>query len=197
MITSSLILNIYSILILIAIYIHSIRHSEKNSSQYKLFMMIVQFTILMLILDIFSRFDGNPGTIFPIINYTGNFLIYLLNPVVPSLWILYVHYQVYHEEKITKRWLYPLLVVNAVSTVILIFSQFFGWFYYIDSNNIYHRGPLFWIPAGITILLILTAFALIMVNREKIKKSITFHLYSLLYLRLYVSFYKSLFMEYH
>lgn len=178
MVTGNLILNVYSIMILIIIYIHSVRHSEKNSLQYKLYMMMVRFTILMLVIDIFSRFDGNPDTLYPVINSAGNFLIYLLNPVVPTLWILYVHYQVLQEEKIAKRWLFPLLFVNVAYTVSLVISQFYGWFYYIDPYNIYHRGPLFWIPASTTILMILAAFALIVANRGKVGRK---HYFSLLF----------------
>lgn len=174
--TSNFIVNIYSVMILTIIYIHSLRHSEKSSVQYRLYMKIVQLTALMLVLDICGRFDGNPGTVYPIINYFGNILLFLLNPVIPSLWILYARNQVFHEEKITKQWLYPLLAVNAVNVLMTVLSQFFGWFYRIDSYNIYHRGPLYGIAACILISLILAALVLIVINREKIEKKYYFSL---------------------
>jgi diguanylate cyclase (GGDEF)-like protein len=130
----------------------------------------------MLVVDIFSRFDGNPGTIYPVINYIGNFLIYLLNPILPSIWLLYVHLQIFHDEKKTRRWLYSLLAVNAGNIVMLVLSQFFGWFYYIDPNNIYHRGWLFWLPVSITVTLTLAAFVLVALNRKNIEKKYLFAL---------------------
>jgi len=46
---------------------------------------MLQITILLLFVDILSRFDGGVGTIFPTINHLGNFFIFLLSPVLPVL----------------------------------------------------------------------------------------------------------------
>ena len=97
----------------------------------------------MLVVDIFSRFDGNPGTIYPVINHIGNFLIYMFNPIIPSLWFLYAYNQVFQEERKMMQRLYPLIIINVINIVVLALSQFYGWFYFIDADNIYHRGPLF------------------------------------------------------
>jgi diguanylate cyclase (GGDEF) domain len=132
----------------------------------------------MLVVDIFSRFDGKPGTIYPVINHLGNFLIFLLSPTIPTLWLLYVHYQVFHEEGKTRRLIYPLFAINAVNAIMVVLSQFFGWFYYIDLDNIYHRGPLFLLPASITIGLIFTAFVLVIANRKRIENK---HYFSLVF----------------
>ncbi|MCR3921415.1 MAG: diguanylate cyclase [Firmicutes bacterium] len=176
--TSIVLLNIYSILVLALILIHALKHVGINSVANKLYLMLIQVVILMLVLDIFSRFDGNPGTIYHIINYIGNFLVYLLNPVLPSLWLLYAHYQVFRDEQNLKLWTYILLAVNGANLIMLVISQFFGWYYYIDLNNIYHRGPLFWIPASITVMLMLVAFLLIITHRKRIEKK---HYFSLVF----------------
>ena len=175
---SNLIINIYSILLLIIIYIHASKNNEDVFLQHKLYIMMLQITILMLILDVFSRFDGNPGTFYSGLNHWGNFLIYLLSPIIPSLWLMYAHYQVYHEEDQTKRLINPLLFIIASNAILTVLSQIFGWFYSIDSENIYHRGPFFWIPASLTIALILTAFVLIVLNRKSIEKK---HYFSLVF----------------
>ena len=176
--TYNIIINIYSIALLIIICHNSLKHDEKESLQHKLYMMVLKNTILMLVVDILSRFDGKPDTVYPVINHLGNFMIFLLNPILPSLWLLYVHVQVFQDEKETKRLIYPLLAINALNAVMVILNQFFGWFYYIDSDNIYHRGPLFLFSALITVALILVAFVLIIVNRKKIEKR---HYFSLVF----------------
>ena len=176
--TYNIIINIYSIALLIIICHNSLKHDEKESLQHKLYMMVLKNTILMLVVDILSRFDGKPDTVYPVINHLGNFMIFLLNPILPSLWLLYVHVQVFQDEKETKRLIYPLLAINALNAVMVILNQFFGWFYYIDSDNIYHRGPLFLFSALITVALILVAFVLIIANRKKIEKR---HYFSLVF----------------
>jgi diguanylate cyclase (GGDEF)-like protein len=176
--TYNIIINIYSIVLLTIICHNSLKHDEKESLQHKLYMMVLKNTILMLVVDILSRFDGKPDTVYPVINHLGNFMIFLLNPILPSLWLLYVHVQVFQDEKETKRLIYPLLAINALNAVMVILNQFFGWFYYIDSDNIYHRGPLFLFSALITVALILVAFVLIIANRKKIEKK---HYFSLVF----------------
>lgn len=176
--TSNLIINIYSIMLLIVICNHSLKNNERDSLQHKLYMLILQVTILLLIVDIFSRFDGKLGTIYPVINRLGNFLVFLLNPILPSLWLLYVHVQVFQQEGKIRRLVYPLVAVNAVNVVMVVLTQFFGWFYYIDSDNIYHRGPFFLFSALITVVLIVVAFVLVIVNRKRIEKR---HYFSLMF----------------
>lgn len=174
----NLCINIYSIGILLIIYFHSLSHDEKESLQYKLYMRMLQITILMLTADIFSRFDGNSYFIYSIINQSGNFLVFLLNAILPSFWLLYVHFQVFQDEGKTRRLLYPLFAINGANAVMVILSQFLGWFYYIDSDNIYHRGPLFLLSASITIVMLLIAFVIIIVNHKKIEKK---HFFSLVF----------------
>lgn len=167
---SNLVIDVYSIVLLMIIFIHSLKNDEKEYLHHKLYMWVVKITILMLVADILSRFDGKPDTIYPIINRFGNFLIFTLNAILPSLWLLYVHFQVLNDEGKTKRLLYPLAAINAANVIMVVLSQFFGWFYYIDSENIYHRGPLFLLSASITIVMLLIAFVIIIVNHKKIQK---------------------------
>jgi diguanylate cyclase (GGDEF)-like protein len=172
------ILNIFSVLLLIILYTESRKHDVGASLQYKLYMHMLQATMLMLFVDILSRFDGNPGTIYPFINHAGNFLIFMLSPVVPSIWLLYAHCEVFQDEEKTRKFAIPLYGVIAVNFVLLVISQFTGWFYYIDSGNIYHRGPLFLISAAFTMAFIFYALVLITVNRKKIEKK---HYFSLVF----------------
>lgn len=168
--TNNISINIYSIIILIIVYYQSIKHSEKDSFQYKLFIDMIAITFLMLIADIFSRFDGNSSKIYPILNHYGNFIMFLVSPILPSIWLRYVHYQIYNDELSNKKLIYPLAIINLINISMLIFTRYFGWYYYIDSLNIYHRGPLFLLGAAITIVLLIVAFILIITNRKKIEK---------------------------
>jgi NADH:ubiquinone oxidoreductase subunit 2 (subunit N) len=111
----NVVINIYSIVILIIIYFNSSKQDEKESLQQKLYMVILQLTMLMLVIDIFSRFDGKPDSIYQAINHFGNFVMFLLNPIVPSLWLLYVHYQTFQEENKIRELIYPLLLINVIN----------------------------------------------------------------------------------
>lgn len=167
---NNLVINIYSIVLLIIICFHASKLTDKEFLPDKLYMMILHSTILMLFLDILSRFDGKPATIYPILNSIGNFLMFLLSPILPSLWLIYVHFQVFCKERKTRQLFYPLYAINAIHAVVLILSQFFGWFYYIDLDNIYHRGPFFLLSAFITIALMFIAFVITVKYRKRLEK---------------------------
>lgn len=165
---TNIIINSYSEILLVFIYLQSIKSTEKESLRYKIYIRMLLITMLMLVVDILSRFDGKADTIYPVINYIGNFLIFLLSPILPSLWFLYVCNKVGKREKEKIKLTYIIGIINSINVVMLVLTQFYDWYYYIDSDNIYHRGPLFLLSASITVAMLLTAFVLIIANREKI-----------------------------
>ena len=169
--TSNMVINIYSILVVAIILVHNHKHTENKSFSSKIYQLILHVTIWMLIMDIFSRFDGNPDTIYPIVNNLGNFLVYLMSLVIPSTWFIYAHYQVYHDKKKSIRLLYPLFCINLANALMVVLSQVYGWYYTIDINNVYHRGPLFWLPVSITMLIMIAAFIMIGINRKNIEST--------------------------
>lgn len=158
----------YSIALLLVIYHYVMKHNEDESLSQRLYIVVLQATIVMAIIDILSRFDGQPGTIYPTLNHIGNFLLFLLSQTLPSAWLLYVYQRVYGDEARTRRLFRPLLAVSAVNAVLTVLTLSSGWYYYIDSGNIYHRGQLFWIPVSMTMVLIGTAFVVIAANRDRI-----------------------------
>ncbi|MHB1154342.1 MAG: GGDEF domain-containing protein [Eubacteriales bacterium] len=166
----NIILNTYSIIILSIIYIYFLRLNEKVSVQNKLFMLILQTTAVILLFDIFGRFDGSRYPVFYILNHTGNFIIFLLSPVLPSLWLLYIYNYILGWSKKVKTLLYILYAVNAANFIMLLFSQYFKWYYYIDSNNIYHRGSLYLLSASVVIILLIAATFMVILNRRRIDR---------------------------
>lgn len=175
--TGNIILDIFSIIILIILSTHLLRHAHKMTLSYNLYIFIMLVTVFLLVVDILSRFDGNPGTIFPILNITGNFLVFLFGLTLPSLWLLYAHEKIYHNEDKLRRLVLPLILVNAVNAILLILTQFNGWYYTIDDQNIYHRGPLFWFPVAATVVLLVIVFIMVGLNRKAIDRK---HYYPLL-----------------
>ena len=65
---SNIIIDVYSIGIVIIIYIFSRKQNDDDTLQNKLYKGVLKITILMLMVDILSRFDGRPDTIYPILN---------------------------------------------------------------------------------------------------------------------------------
>ncbi len=165
-------------ILLLVLFYHSNKQDRNEILQYKIFIAMLWVTILMLCVDILSRFDGEVGVFYPMINQIGNFLIFVLNPVLPSLWLLYAYSIVFPKKRIDIRLLAFVLGINAVNVVMVILTQFTGWLYYFSSNNIYHRGPIFWLSVLITVIIILGSLGFLMVNRKRIDEK---YYYTLLF----------------
>lgn len=160
------IINTYSFLLLIVVFVHHLTSGEKGTLPYKLFSGLISLIMLMLIIDTAGRFDGNPGTFYVILNHAGNFLLYLLNPLPPLLWFLYAHLAVFKNNKKTKKIILPMSSFVLINTAMLVASLFKGYYYYIDSGNIYHRGNLYIIAVAIPALLLLATFIMAFLNRS-------------------------------
>lgn len=172
----NIIINLYSVILVTIIAYHNIKHNDKETTQSKIYSMMLSVTIILLVLDIFSRFDGKTETIFPFLNVLGNFLLFLFNPLLPSLWILYVCCIMFGDVRKLKRIICMLAVLYSVYLVSFLGSQLFGWYYRIDHDNIYHRGPLFLVPTFFVVVMILIAFVMILKNRNRIMKEYYFSL---------------------
>lgn len=162
-------LDIYSFIILAIILFYMHKHDEKDSIQYRIFYMMIISTMWLLGADICSRFDGRPGTIYPLINYFGNTLVFILAPTMPWLWCMYIDYQVFQSKNRVKRMIPLMVAENAMFAVVVLFFRAKGWFFYIDSNNVYHRGDFYWISVFFTVLPMAVAFVTIIKNRNRIE----------------------------
>ncbi len=170
-------LNIYSLIILFFIYINGRKHIDHARAQDRLYLALLWTTAILLLIDLFSRFDGRPGTFYPYANFWGNLLIYMLSPILPSLWFLYAYHQIFRDSAAGARRIGSFLAaICAVNGILSLLSLRFGWFYTIDSENIYHRGPFFLLPALLTLSIIGAAFVMLLINHKRIEPRFYFSL---------------------
>ena len=169
---SNIVLNLYSVAILFIISFQGRGKSGRSTLQDTLFYWILRVSIVMLIADTIGRFDGSPDTFYPILNHTGNFLVFLLSPVVPALWLLYVHIQLYQVEKKGKRVLIPSGILLAAHTFMVVANLYTGWFYTINDQNIYYRGPLYMLSPGVLFIYLFVAALMIIHKRKGLEKKL-------------------------
>ncbi|NCB42084.1 MAG: GGDEF domain-containing protein [Clostridia bacterium] len=167
-----IIINAYSIILLLIISVQTFRNPERKSEQYIIYEAMLYVAILMLIVDVMGRLDGNAQAYYPLFNHVGNFLLYILNSILPSLWLLYVLFQFHHQFQQIRRWIHIITLINIFNFIMVILTQFFGWYYYIDANNVYHRGSLFEISLIIALSFVFFSYYVIIKNRKRVEKSI-------------------------
>lgn len=169
-------INLYSLMILTVVYIFAMKNMDKESLQNKVYLWMLRMTFILLVVDVMGRFDGNPEGINLYLNHIGNFLLFIFNPILSALWLVYVHCNIYQAEEKAKKLFIPIGILFIINTSMVILSQFYGWFYYIDKANIYHRGDLYLLSALTSIALIIFSFYMIIRNRKSMEGGLYFPL---------------------
>ena len=66
---NNMILNLYSIIIIFVILLHCLKTENKDLLQNRIYLLMLKTTMILLILDIFSRFDGQENALYPLVNH--------------------------------------------------------------------------------------------------------------------------------
>lgn len=123
-----------------AIYLQVRKKQTNKMMSDTLFGYLILATSFMLIMDTLGRCAGTAYPWYPILNGIGNFFIYTFSPITPFLWLLYIHNILTGENNRTKRIATIFLATFAVAVITIIATYGRDTFYYIDSQNIFHRG---------------------------------------------------------
>lgn len=96
--------------------------------------------------------------------------LFAIAPILTYYWYFFIKNLVVSDEATVRKSNIILLIPVMVSIVLTLLSPVYNFSFYIDSSNVYHRGPLFNINAAITYFYIFYGFILIVQNRRKIVK---------------------------
>lgn len=163
-------LNVFSLVILLLIYFNIHKRNDRMLTEQRLFMLFLYVQSAILILDsLMWLLDGKTGPMIREIFIAVTVLYYLFNPLICMVWYFYVDYQIYRDEKHFKK-IWPITIpafANVIMTIVSIWSHTS---FYLDENNVYHRGPLFLVMALIAFFYLFYTWVLTIVKRRNIPK---------------------------
>ncbi len=146
----------YAVVIMVFIGVFSWTHLEANSEQ-KHFSILVFLTAFMLVNDFLSRmyiYPEFPTWIVVICTYI-NFLVL---PAIGIGWYWFVRSVLTAEQRYSALSINAaILIIASIGFVALLTNPFTHAVFAFDSTGLYHRGPLFFFPAGSTFLCIIIA----------------------------------------
>lgn len=144
---------------------------DQMLSGQKLFLLLIIAEALILVLDtLMWVLDGQPGSLVRGIFILVTVLYYIMNPVICMIWYFYVDYQIYRDERHLKKVLLPVIMPAFINIVLVIGSIFNRTMFYLDDNNVYHRGKLFLIMAACAFFYLIYTWILTLVKRQSIPK---------------------------
>jgi len=170
------------LLILCVIVWQSVRNVNQQMRKIR-FRNTVYGVMLALFLDIiWMLVDGRmfPGAI--AINYAVNALFLGLGVLLGCIWYLYVLDTLGY--RITGKLTWVFLLPGILFIILNLISIWTGSIFYITEENVYVRGPLFWLQEIAAIAALLVSFFHILycairkkkgVSRQKIRKLLGFY----------------------
>lgn len=104
----------------------------------------------------------------------SNFMVFFLTAWVVFGFNLYITDLVQKEgtTELTIKRLMTVGIASIVEMVMVVVSQFTGWYYYIDEANHYHRGPLFLLCYIVPVIGPLVQFSVIQQYKKQFSKRI-------------------------
>lgn len=151
----------------------SSRHSKILLAERYFFEMSLATLILLITDIIWPMVDGVNIPVFRVINITVNTIYMILTGVVGFLWISYVDFKVKRRiDSSYKKRVTVYAVPMLVLTVLTLASHKTHYIFYVDEENLYHRGNGTWIRAFIIMLYVLWAAVLTVagIRRQKTKQ---------------------------
>ncbi|WP_415068306.1 diguanylate cyclase domain-containing protein [Lacrimispora sp.] len=139
------------LILTLIIYFHMGRHAFYQESSQRIFRGLVVSNIVLLLLEmlvnIFTGQDSPEARLLlPVIVW----VFYTLNPLPPALLVLYLDSFVRKRGK-RSAWLFSVVIMlpfllNAVFSTVSLFGEYA---FYIDAQNVYRRGPDFWLMPAV------------------------------------------------
>ncbi len=189
------------LILLSSIAVHACFFLDRKKYVHKLFLILIFLTIVILILEILSVLLNSSTHIdFMIAHKLVNSLGFALTPLVPICALLYVYKITNKYKKIDMKTLLCLSVPFVVNSIISLGSYGFNWMFGITNENIYVRGPLFFVSPMTSYFYYMVYLLLLYDSRKKLNREellilslltsipaviSIFQLYSLIYLTIW------------
>lgn len=144
---------------------------EKRLFEDKLFLALLVSNMLILLADAVGWIIE--GRSLPFVNtvYVRTVIFYfIMNPLLHYLWLLYIDYQIFRDENRLGKLFWPYLLPILINTIMIVANPFNQMLFYIDSNNVFHRGPWLFVFLGLAFSYMIYALILPILKRRMIDK---------------------------
>ena len=127
---------------------------NKNNTEVKLFRMMLMTAFLSCLADIIVFvFDGKPGLLVYILLFIGNTWLFAANVLLGALWIMSVMTHISGKGLPRGQKIF-VDVLAAIGVAFLIVNLFTPIVFNISSDNVYARGPLYWLYIFFELLIV-------------------------------------------
>lgn len=142
-------LNVF--IVAVSVWLKGYRAERKN----RLFLQICGIAILMLVSDAAVwAFMGLDKPWYPVAERVAQFVQYASDFIMLPFFAHYVARRIGRVSSVPRTVPRVVSWITAFGLLLLVITQFTGWYYYYDAENIYHRGPLFAVSQGCIVVIV-------------------------------------------
>ncbi len=137
-----------------------------------LFVMSISSAILLMADRCSHLFRGDVSRLGFIMTRTCNFLVYTITLLILAVFNVYLSDLCIYEAKLESmpRRIKAANCLAAIDELLIIITQFTGFYYYFDSNNLYQRGVGFCVSYIIPLVIWIMQFSVIVQYYSKLDK---------------------------
>ncbi|ATW28767.1 GGDEF domain-containing protein [Candidatus Formimonas warabiya] len=164
-------INIVAIVLLGTVVLIAYNRLDKQDKLNKVFLS----TSLIILLETFFEtitciINGRPEQWLIPVSVFLHLCLFITAPILTYFWYIFISSWVVPSNAISGKKHILLLIPVVFNFIITVLSPMYNLVFFINSSNIYHRGPLFIISAGIIYFYLIYSFGLIFKQKKKIVK---------------------------
>ncbi|MCR5267813.1 MAG: GGDEF domain-containing protein [Lachnospiraceae bacterium] len=135
--------NFTAFLLILFLLISQFITRKKSRAGERLFTIMMYLVLTACLIEPLTfTIDGKSGAVNYWINLLGNTYLYSANGVGSFLFCVYVDESLYHSRERISRIYYKFGALVALLLLSLVINIWFGYYFYVDTDNVYHRMPL-------------------------------------------------------
>lgn len=162
-------ISLWSLFVLLILFWSAKNRFDFRSQSNRLLFIFIGSTAFACAFDILGWvFEGQPGRLALYLNQTGNVLLYIINLVPISIWLLYTQTLTSQQTKIFRFSTILVRLTLVINSLLAIASLRTGWYFSVSPDNHYTRGPLFLVHASMALGIVVLSSVLIILHRKLI-----------------------------
>jgi len=170
-------IDAFAMIMLLILFLNMHKVSGDYMPDQKLFQLMIVSTVLILAVDSIQWvLDGTPGLLVNQIVRLSSSAYYLLQPFPCLIWCLYVRYEVKMDTKAMMKPKILLLTPFFINAAMAVASYFNGYYFFVDAQNMYQRGDLFWCSVVLVYMYFFYSLLYIVLNKKNIDEKMYYSL---------------------
>jgi len=165
-------INIYTGILLVTMLGIIYLKKDVYSFSSKMFRIILITNIVMLVLELLSwAFEGIDTQLAWFLNYSMNFILVLLTPIIACFWASYIDHKIFKSiERVKRRhyYLFPFYIGAVMSIINIFYPILFS----VSENNHYSREPFIWVNVATMFSLLVYTIIVAYKNRKIVNQNV-------------------------